>query len=59
MMANSWNKLPSEVMNIKDEYTAYCLNEAVDEIIYHLKNKETPTFEVKYKRFSDFYKQFD
>lgn len=59
MMAKAWNKLPSEIMKIDDEYTAYCLDEAVDEIMYHINNKEMPKFETKYKRFSDFYKQFD
>jgi len=58
MLAKSYNKLPSEIMNIDDEYTAYCFDEACDEIVHHINNKETPVFEKHYSSFRDFYKQF-
>lgn len=58
-MAKAYNKLPSEIMRIQDEYTAYCFDEACDEIMYHIGKEEKPVFKQKYKSFSDFYKQFD
>lgn len=46
-------------MHIDDEYTAFCFDEACEEILYRLSKDEKPTFRSEYKRFSDFYKQFD
>lgn len=54
-----YSKLPSEVMRIDDEYTAFCFDEACEEIMYRFSKGESPTFRSKYKSFSDFYKQFD
>lgn len=28
-MARLWNRLPSEILHISDDYTAYCFDEAV------------------------------
>lgn len=28
-MAQLWKKLPSEILHIQDDYTAYCIDEAV------------------------------
>ena len=48
-------------MNIKDEYTAFCLDEACDEIVTIMRDKEAPkpTFYTQYNSFSDLYKQYD
>lgn len=51
-------------MGIKDEYTAFCFDEACTSILFRLRNKETPHYrqkateekEVKeYSNFSSFY----
>ena len=41
-IAKEFGCLPSEVMSIKDEYTAYCFNEACINVLMRIKNKETP-----------------
>lgn len=43
-------------MSIQDEYTAYCLDEAIAYIIQKIKAGEEPRFEYKAKSFSDYYK---
>lgn len=58
-LSKYYNKLPSEIMAIKDEYTAFCFDEACEEIMYRLSKDEQPVFRSEYKSFSDFYKQFD
>ena len=58
-LSKVYNKLPSEVMRIKDEYTAFCFDEACEEILYRLSKDEQPVFRSQYTSFSDFYKQFD
>jgi hypothetical protein len=64
-IAKEFGCLPSEVMSIKDEYTAYCFNEACINVLMRIKNKETPHWitldngkekEKSYTNFSDFYK---
>lgn len=55
-MVNLYNKLPSELMNIKDPYTAYCLNECCAYIIKQLKDGYQPVFKTKYKSFKDMYR---
>lgn len=39
-----YNKRPSEILNIDDSYVAFCLDEAIDEFISRLENKERPRF---------------
>lgn len=58
-MAKAYNKLPSEIMHLPDEYTSYCFDEACDEIMYRISKDEKPVFRQKCKTFSEFYKQFD
>lgn len=41
-MSQLYNKLPSELLNICDEYTAYCLNEACAYILTEMKNGKEP-----------------
>ena len=69
-MSKEFNKLPSEILNIEDEYIAYCFNEACFNILMRIKNKEKPNyrkFEIKekqekmqhnYRSFKDFYKDY-
>lgn len=40
--ANRFNKLPSEIARIDDEYTAFCFDEACDYIISQLEQDKKP-----------------
>lgn len=42
--ALKFNKLPSEILRIDDEYTAFCFDEACLYIINQLENKKKPHF---------------
>jgi hypothetical protein len=44
-MAKTFNKLPSEILNIEDEYVGYCFNEACTYILFQLEDKKTPIFD--------------
>ena len=48
-------------MHIDDEYTAFCFDEACDEILTNIRDKDSPppTFVTHYSSFSDLYKQYD
>ena len=58
--AKMYNIRPSEVLYIKDEYTAYCFNEACTNFMLHIKNKEKPDYtrvkkkKVQNKHYSNF-----
>jgi len=41
-MASTWKKRPSEMLNIDDEYIAYCFDEACTYIINQLKDDKKP-----------------
>jgi hypothetical protein len=57
--------LPSQVMGIEDEYTAFCFNEACAFIVAKLKDGLKPIIRFDennkkvYSKPSDFYKKFD
>lgn len=63
-MAKLYNSLPSDIIGVEDNYTAFCFNEACayitnrlqqgDKIIYEEEKKEKVN--KKYKSFKDFYK---
>lgn len=63
-MAKLYGKLPSEIIGVEDDYTAFCFNEACTCILMHLQDGDKPHYvsedevEIKkeYKNFSDFYK---
>lgn len=62
-MSKMFNKLPSEIVNIYDEYTAFCFNEACFYIRAQVEMGEEPNFNTKevkqhYTSFTEFYKQF-
>lgn len=64
--AQTFNCLPSEVMGIEDEYTAYCFNEACMNVLARIKDGQKPDYnKIKrknkpkkkhYSNFRDFYK---
>lgn len=63
-MAKNFSKLPSEIMEIKDEYTAFCFNEACS-YIYNMmtgENPQEPNFHsetVHVKSMSEFYSSME
>lgn len=56
-MSQRYKKTPSEILNITDQYTAYCLDEACAIIAGKIDNEEEPMFEVHYNSFSELYKK--
>lgn len=46
-MVQMYQKTPSELMKINDEYIGYCLNEAIAEFIMHIEKGEKPRFKIK------------
>lgn len=44
-MSKQYNKLPSELLYIEDEYTAYCFNQVCAEIMHKLEQGQKPHFE--------------
>lgn len=58
-MVKRYKKLPSEIMFIEDDYTAYCFNEACAFILGELEAGKEIHFSTKYKSFSQLYAQYD
>lgn len=42
--SQKFNKLPSEIIRLEDEYTAFCFDEACMYIISQLENDKNPTW---------------
>jgi hypothetical protein len=65
-MSKLYNCLPSQLLGIEDDYTAFCFNEACSEIQIRLQNEEKPNYienrkadePKQYNNFKDFYKQY-
>lgn len=60
-MSKRYNKSPSDILNIKNSYTAYCIDEASLILLNALENGEKLNYksEIKhYSNFSDFYNNF-
>lgn len=65
-MSKLYNCLPSDIMGIEDNYTAFCFNEACAEIMLRLQNEEKPIYreqreeeqQEEYSNFTEFYKKF-
>lgn len=62
-MSRQYNCLPSEILGIKDSYTAFCFNEACSFIRAKLDSGEKPLYKTEQKKkeynsFEDFYKQY-
>lgn len=67
-MSKQYNCLPSDILGIEDDYTAFCFNEACCAFMMHLQNNEKPSYvehenlaekPKNYSNFSDFYKNFN
>lgn len=56
MMAKMYHKLPSEILRIDDEYTAFCFDEASANIMAHIQSGEEPIWieERKEQHYSSF-----
>lgn len=67
--AQRYKILPSQVIKVEDEYTAFCFDEACAFIMGKIDNKEEPNFNVfasenedakeikkEYRNFGDYYK---
>lgn len=64
-MSNKFGKLPSEVLKIEDEYTAFCFDEVCSHILAKLESGEKPDYnfdkktqqtkKTHYSNFSDMY----
>lgn len=57
-MGKTYNVRPSNLLNITDEYTAYCLDEACAYMIQKMEKGEEPIYYKKYSSFSDLYSDF-
>lgn len=63
-VSKRYNQLPSAVMHIEDDYTAFCFDEACAEIIARIEAGEKPIWEdskqeqKSYSKFSDLYKKY-
>nr|DAO59098.1 MAG TPA: hypothetical protein [Caudoviricetes sp.] len=57
-MAQDWDQRPSKILNIEEEYAAYCFDQACSYILGELKDGKTPTFYTKHSSFTDIYKQY-
>lgn len=59
-MSKMYGKLPSEIINLKDEYVAFCFNEACFFIRAKIEEGEMPDFDIKKKdsEGSNHYKSF-
>lgn len=64
-MSKLYNCLPSVLLGIDDDYTAFCFNEACAEIRIRLSQGEKPVYRTnkskvkEYRSFKDFYKQYN
>lgn len=65
-MARLYNRRPSEILGIDNDYTAFCFDEACAYIICQMNNDKTPDYnywkkeekQQNFSSFKDFYKQF-
>lgn len=58
-MSKLYNKTPSELLGVEDEYTAFCLNEACMYIQVKMDAGESPRFRTHYKSFADLYRHYE
>ena len=54
-LAKKYSKLPSELIHVCDEYTAFCFDEACAIIANRIESGEEPQFVVKYRSFTELY----
>lgn len=58
-MVQRYQRTPSELLAIEDEYTSYCLDEACAYIMSRLDAGEEMAFTTRYSSFSEMYSKFD
>lgn len=58
-LVNVYKCRPSTLLDIADPYTAYCFDETCTYIIKKIENGEEPTFERKFKTFSEMYRYYE
>lgn len=58
-MSKRFCQKPSQILNIEDEYTAYCFDEACSFIMFKIDNKEEPKYETHYATPSEMYKHLE
>lgn len=58
-MAQMYHCKPSEILNIHEEYDAFCFNEACAYISLKIEDGETPIFKKSFRSFSDMYKDLE
>lgn len=58
-MSQRYRLRPSEILEIPDPYTAFCLDEACALIMQKLDEGEEIQFEKRYKSFTDLYKEYE
>lgn len=57
-LAKRFNRLPSELLNLEDEYTAFCFDEACGLILDKLESGEEIRFQQKFSSFSELYANY-
>lgn len=57
-MSTLYNRTPSELLNLEDEYTGYCLNEACMYIKARMDNGEEMKVEAHYSSFASLYDSY-
>lgn len=58
MMSRMYKKLPSEILRLKDDYTAYCFDEACSYIRARLDAGDEIERKKTYKSFTELYKDY-
>nr|DAH73226.1 MAG TPA: hypothetical protein [Caudoviricetes sp.] len=58
-MAQRYRCRPSEILNIPEEYDAFCFDEACAYISSRIEDGETPVFRKSFHSFSDMYKDLE
>lgn len=57
-MSQRYKKLPSEILHIKDEYIAYCLDECCAYIMGRLDSGEEIKIKKHYSSFTEMYADY-
>lgn len=55
ILSKTYKQRPSEILGIKDDYTAFCLDEACAYIKMRIEKGDEPSYAVKANSFSSFY----
>lgn len=59
MVVNRYGKRPSELLDIEDNYTAYCLDEACAYIMNRIDQGDEMYFEKHYTSFTELYADYE